>query len=571
MGVGASNTVERILASVGALADKQPEFKPVSDVVNGGVLLAVPALLAIGLLRHTRSHFKLPKGYYSIESIFFLLAFMALARFKSVEALRYSSPGEWGKLLGLDRVPEVRTLRKKINILANQETEQEWSAELCKDWMTDAPESTGVLYIDGHVRVYHGCQTKLPRHYVTREKLCLRATTDYWVNAMDGQPFFKINKAVDPGMIKVITDEIVPHLEQVIPNQPTDTALNDDPYLHRFTLVFDREGYSPDFFLTLKKQRVACHTYHKHPGNDWPQDEFKEYQLVIADRSPSAVKMAERGSRLSNGLWVRECRKLSKDDHQTSILSTDYKSALEPIAAEMLNRWSQENFFKYMRQHYSLDMLIDHQIQAIDETTKVVNPEYRELEGKIKRQAAVLSRQHAKFGATNLEDPIEAKKVKDFEKQKSDLLDAITATAADLQALKELRKNTKHHITIAELPEDRKFLQLSTHSKHLIDTIKMIAYRAETAMVSLARENMTRWDDAHTLLRSIYTQTVDIMPDEEKKELHIRIHNAANHADDQTIDALCKELTATETVFPGTELKLVYSLVSNQIPRGQDV
>ena len=566
MGMGASNVVERVLASVGSFSEKQPEFISALDLANGGVLFAVPALLALGLLRHTREYFKLPKGYYGIESVFLLLAFMALSRLKSVESLRYAAPGEWGKLLGLDRVPEVRTLREKISLLADQKMEIVWSAKLCQEWMEAAPDDAGVLYIDGHVRAYHGDQTKLPRHYVTREKLCLRATTDYWVNAIDGQPFFKINKAVDPGLIKTLKDEIVPRLKETIPNQPSEEQLTTTPNLHRFTLVFDREGYSPDLFLALRKDRIACLSYHKHPGPDWPQDEFAEYQVDILDRGPAPIKLAERGTCLSNGLWLRECRKLTKDGHQTSILSTDYTSKIEPISANMLSRWSQENFFKYMRQHFSLDLLIDHQIQPIDATTMVTNPAYRELEGKIKRSASLLSRQHAEFGSINLEEEVNKQNVEKFERKKATLLDTITATQAELIVLKAKRKETKRHITIAELPEDQKFQQLSTHSKHLLDTIKMVAYRAETAMVHIARESMARRDDAHSLVRSIYSQTADILPNLDKKELHVRLHNGANRATDQTIDTICKELTATETVFPGTDLKLVYSLVSNQIP-----
>jgi hypothetical protein len=42
------------------------------------------------------------------------------------------------------------------------------------------------------------------------QRLCLRATTDYWVNAMDGQPLFVVNQVVDPGLIHVIEHEIVP-------------------------------------------------------------------------------------------------------------------------------------------------------------------------------------------------------------------------------------------------------------------------------------------------------------------------------------------------------------------------
>ena len=253
MGMGASNVDARIAASVGELEDPvAPDFQPALDVPNGGVLFALPALLAVGLLKTTGRFFELPKGYYGLESLFLLLAFMALSRLKSIESLRYCAPGEWGKLLGLDRVPEVRTLRQKIRLLSDSDRPEQWSAELCRQWMEAAPEQAGTLYIDGHVRVYNGHQTKLPRHYVARQRLCLRATSDYWVNAMDGQPFFVIHQAVDPGMIKVIEQEILPRLEHDVPDQPSKEELATDPLRHRFSLVFDREGYSPAFLARMK-------------------------------------------------------------------------------------------------------------------------------------------------------------------------------------------------------------------------------------------------------------------------------------------------------------------------------
>ena len=98
---------------------------------------------------------------------------------------------------------------------------------------------------------------KLPRHYVTRQKLCLRATTDYWVNAMDGAPFFRVEKPIDPGLLKVLKEDIIPWLEKEIPNQPTAEELVKNRYLNRFILVFDREGYSPGFFSEAWQKRIA--------------------------------------------------------------------------------------------------------------------------------------------------------------------------------------------------------------------------------------------------------------------------------------------------------------------------
>ena len=156
------------------------EFERVADVPDGGVLFALPVLLLYGLLHKSREIFSMPEGFYPLESIFLLLALMALARIPSLEALRYVAPGEWGKLIGLDRIPEVRTLRQKLSELCSERgCAEHWSGLLAQQWMETEAQSAGVFYADGHVRLYHGKLTDLPRRYVARERLCLRGTTDY--------------------------------------------------------------------------------------------------------------------------------------------------------------------------------------------------------------------------------------------------------------------------------------------------------------------------------------------------------------------------------------------------------
>ena len=156
MGMGAINTLGRVAASICKGPPVQPSFLPSLDVPNGGVLFSLPALLATGLLCHAAKYLQMPNGYYGMESILLLLAFMALSRIKSVETLRYYPPGEWGKLLGLDRIPEVKVTREKIELLASGTQATEWGMQLCSDWMGDLDDSWASFYVDGHVRVYFG-------------------------------------------------------------------------------------------------------------------------------------------------------------------------------------------------------------------------------------------------------------------------------------------------------------------------------------------------------------------------------------------------------------------------------
>ncbi len=559
----------RVLAAVGKISKAPSTFQRCEDVSFGGVLLALPALLACGLLRHGSRYFTLPAGYYSLTHIFMILAFMALCRIKSIEQLAYSAPGEWGKLLGLDRCPAVKTLRSKLKELSAQDSEA-WAAHLCEDWMQEDPANLGVLYIDGHTRVYHGQQTKLPRHYVARQRLCLRATTDYWVNGFDGLPFFKVNQAIDPGMIQVLEKEIIPTLETQIPNQPTETELKADRYRMRFRLVFDREGYSPGLFKRMNAKRIACQTYHKYPGEDWPEDEFHPHQVKLIDGSQAEMRLAERGTLLGSKpaeqLWVREVRKLTESGRQIAIISTEWQASAAEIAGPQFGRWYQENFFKYARQHFNLDRLIDYQLEPIKATARVVNPAWRQLDSEIRSRNAQQARRKAKLHDLSLKgQELTSKRAERYMAKAEALREEIERETSELEQLKSRRSKTDKHITVSKLPEEDQFMKLATRSKHFIDTLKIIAYRAESAMAQTIREHLGahHQDEARAFVRDLYTTEANLIPDNEAGTLTVEIHSLSTPKANEILQHLCAELSATETEYSDTNLRLIFKSVSD--------
>ena len=568
MGVACTRPIERVLAAMGKLpGGASTKFEPCRDVSYGGVLCALPALIENGLFRHLKATFPTLTGYYTTLHVILLLAYMALCRIRTIEQLQYESPGELGKLMGLDRVPEVRCLRQKLTQLSQGQDDKApeiWSGLLSKDWMDQEPELAGILYVDGHVRLYHGKKTELPRRYVSRQRLCLRGTTDYWVNDALGQPFFSIERPIDHGMLEAIESDVVPRLLKDVPGQPTKEELAADSCRSRFLLIFDREGYSPSFFGRMwQEHRIACITYHKFPKKDWPTSEFSEVTSTLPNGEMVTMKLAERGSLVGaqDGVWMREVRKLTSGGHQTSLISTAYDRDALQDAVALFSRWCQENFFRYMMEHFAIDALSEYRTEEIPETNRpVVNPAWRELDRQSRSAKGKLTQRQARFGAMTLHPEADEEKVTEWEKKKSDLREEIDQLEHQVKSLKDQMKSTPKHLEWDQFPEEAKFERLAPSRKRLTDTVKLVAYRAETAMSGLLREALRREDDSRSLLRDLFRSDADITPHCETHVLEIRIHTLANPRSNRAIQHLLDHLNAAESTFPGTDFRLSYTL-----------
>lgn len=567
MGLGCTRPCERVFAAIGELPDgASTQFQSCRDVSYGGVLCALPALAENGLLGHLDS---LPvlSGYYRKLHVILLLAYMALCRIKVIERLQYEKPGELGKLMGLDRIPEVRCLRGKLSELSREKAPEQWAGVLSKEWMEHSPQLAGTLYVDGHVRVYHGKQTKLPRRYIARQRLCLRGTTDYWVNDGLGQPFFSVERPIDHGLLEALENDIVPRLLKDVPGQPSREELEADPYLSRFAIIFDREGYSPSFFGRMwKDHRIGCITYHKYPKDPWPESWFCPTEVPMPNGEVLSLKLAELGSWIGSrrdGLWVREVRKLTESGHQTSLISTVYGGLGLEDAGRLFSRWSQENFFGYMMDHFAIDALNEYRTEVIPETNRpVVNPARRELERQYRSASSKLTRGQARFAAVTLHPETEAAGIEKWQRKKADLREQIEQLEKELSVLKERKLSTPKHLAWEDMPKAEKFERLAPSRKRLTDTVKLVAYRAETALAMIVRERLSHAGEARSLIRDLLRSDADIHPDEAAKLIEVRVHALANPRSNRAVQHLLDHLNAAEFTYPGTNLRLVYSLAN---------
>ena len=560
IGIAAVRVEERILASTGDIEQTKTRFESCESVMQAGLLFSIPALMSQGLFKASKHYGSWKSGYYGFVHILITLALMALSRIKNPEQLKNCPPGELGKIIGLDRIPQAKCLREKITFITDQGKAREFQNDLAKSWI----ETDECIYfnIDGHVRVYNGSKANLTKKYVSRQKLCLTGTTEFWVNDPNGLPIMNVAGELKEGLKQSI--------EQIIPILIEDTK-NLTPYSNQkgengpeilFTIIFDREAYQPSFFKQLFEQKIAIITYRKNVKDRWDENLFKVTDVQVIGKTVSML-ICEQEIELDEFVF-REVRRLNDGGHQTSVITTNPYIEKEEIAGKMFGRWSQENFFSYMIKDFDIDHIIEYGIETIDENKQVVNPLYSKLSQRIKKCKEKNGRLVAKmYQLITEQSESEIDYVAKTIHENVTLKQKIDEFQKEINKLVEDRKEIPARITLKEMPDQVRYNKLKTESKLFINTIKMIAYRAETALLNQIRNYYTDIDkDGRMLIKQIFKSDANIKPDYENKILNITLHTLSTPRANKAVKQLCDILNETETQYPGTDLVMKFKTLA---------
>jgi len=462
--------------------------------------------------------------------------------------------------MGLDRVPEVKCLRKRILYIVQQGQSASWQNLLSTQWITG--NECLYFYIDGHVRVYHGKKARLPKKYLARLKLCLAGTTEYWINDEKGLPLMCIIGELNERLKQAI-EEIIPVLIERTRSLVNVDDLDKNPLLPRFTLIFDREAYEPKFFQYLwEEYRVAVITYRKNVKDKWDENDFYNASYQLFNNNIS-MQICEREVALS-GYRFREIRKLTDSGHQTSVITTNHMIRIEETAIRMFLRWTQENYFKYMIAEFDFDKIIEYGSETITREIKIVNPEYSRLSQQVKKAREKKRRIEAKFyellGSTLGE---EFDKTNSLTQRQAVLQEKIDFFDEEIKGLLDKRSKVPARIQLSDMPEDKRYNKLKKESKLFINIIKMIAYRAETTLANLIAPYYKNAEkDGRMLIKELLQTDADILPDYKDNTLTIMIHSLGTPRANKAVESLCVLLNETKTDFPNTNLKMIFKISS---------
>ena len=546
-GVAVKREEERALAATGLLVEATPRFEAAESVARAGVLVALPALLGQGLVEVGQQVYGgLRNGYYGLTSMLLTFGLMALVRIKSIEGLTDHAPGEFGLVLGLDRAPEMKTARRKLAELAGRGRALEFSRAFSERWARQDPDALGYLYLDGHVRPYHGRKHKLPKTHVQRRRLCMPATTDYWVNDANAEPLLFVTAPANEGLLAMMDQELLPEIRGLVGKE------------RRVTPVFDREGWSPRRFRKWHKAGFDVITYRKGKYRDWQRRCFEEVEVEVSGRKVKYL-LAERLVRVAKGFRMREVRRLCDDGHQTPVVTTRHDLSLEAVALRMFSRWQQENFFRYMRHEFALDHLPTTAVEPADQERSVPNPARKKKRRELEQVKGQLTQADQAYGQKAHDNPEHKRRtVRGFKISHAELGREIKKLREARRQLEAEVKALPKRVPVREVMDGEPVVRLERERKTITDTLKMVAYRAETQLANLVGPLLPcRNDEARKFMRQVFGLAADLLPDHEQGTLLVRLHSMTTPRDNRALAALCGVLNDLRVRYPGTKLRLV--------------
>jgi len=535
-------TFDRQLAYLGLLDDAAPLFREGSSVPGVGVLLALPCLVEGGLLRISRKLYgEIGPAFYGLRTTLLTLLFMALLRIKRPEHLKECDPAAFGRLLGLDRAPEVKTLRRRLTRLAAHHCAEQLGAELARLRVDQRGHLMGFLYVDGHVRAYHGQRAISSSAYVARRHLAMPASTDYWINDRTGDPLLVITGEVDAALTKALP-RLLREVRDVVGER-------------RITIVFDRGGWSPKLFATMIKDGFDVLTYRKGRCRHINERRFVRRRAELDGRSVDYLLHDQPVRFLKGKLRLRQITRLCDNGHQTQVITSRWDLRDIEVAYRMFERWRQENFFKYMREEFLLDALVDYRIEPEDPTRTIRNPERRALDKEIRAARADLARLEREYGAAAADNAEQHRPtMRGFKAAHGRLGKQLRAARARVAQLSEQRHDVPKRVEVRDLNE-RTLVKLATERKHLTDIIKMVAYQAESDLLALLRPHYARVEqEGRTLLHELFAAAGDIRVCD--SELRITLAPLSSPHRTHAAKALCEMLDHTATIFPGSRLRM---------------
>jgi transposase len=504
---------------------------------------------------------------YGLYRLMTTLIFLLWFRFSSIEDFKFVQPQEFGVLLGRNRAPSVKTLRRSFRSLLDEDVIDSWMLQLVRRYIQLDVIQLGTLYFDGHKIPYYG-HTDLPKGYLSSRRFPAKLIQQVFANDRSGRPIFlrvhDTSLSFKETVLAMIGDALELWKERGI-RAP-------------LVVAFDRELYDTTFFATLDEMEVLYITWRK-----W--DTAVPIERLTEEIRTSAAEATEAENDVLYRVWCRPIKVKEYAVEAISFLSTE-KAKADPnrtpstlvtnaarftkqdfpdfetlstkdIIETLCGRWGQENYFRYSKHGEQLDYIPGYETRERQEERFVSNPQIKELGKELKSLRKEMERLNTKIANKLIARKKKDKPLEVVLQQKG--IQTFTQQREQTQArMDEIQEELSSLAQKVQVQTEQPSLELALEGKLFLDVLRIVMHNAEQMLLDVFKRCYSDSRDMHKVLRAIVEQggiieegvdttTVWLSP------LHIPAHRRAT-------EKLCTELTAMEAIMADTGRKLLFAI-----------
>jgi transposase len=430
-----------------------------------------------------------PARRFGWEQTLATVIFCFALRFRSIEDFKNVRREDLGIVLGEAEAPTVLTLRGKIKALAESVDPLSISRELFRRYLSLEPVWEGLYYLDGHFCPYYG-QHPTPRGWDAKRRLAVKGHTDVYVHDARGRALFFFSQPLNDSLARAIPVAV----------EEIRRAHGPGP----FTLVFDRGGYSGDAFRFLQEQGIGFITYLKgrQARRRYPRKQFRSGWFRFEGRR-HVYRLFEKKTRISRAGSIRTVIFLGDDGHQIPVLTNLSTSSKAAKVVHCLRlRWRQENDFKYLRDNYAIDQIVQYGADQETQDRRITNPRRKAL----KEQVRLLSQQvqilEAQLGrALDSNDERRRPSARGIKIAHGRLRSEIARKRQALTRLENRLRRTPGQISAKAVDKTRSLLR--EDRRLVVNALKVAALNAEKLLVRQFDQTYKQPKDAFSVLRSL--------------------------------------------------------------------
>lgn len=475
-----------------------------------------------------------------------LIIFCFTLRFRSIEDLKNGRRRDLGVLIGQPQGPTVLSLRSKIKALAESLDPVAVSQELFRRYLDLEPVWEGLYYLDGHFCPYYGHQPT-PRGWDAKRRLAVPGHTDMYVHDAKGRALFFFSQPLNDSLARAIPAAV----EQI------RRAHGPAP----FTLVFDRGGYSGDAFRFLEEHGIGFITYLKgrKAQRRYPDTQFR-HAWFFFERRRHAYRVFEKKTRITGAGAVRTIIFIGNEGHQVPVLTNLAPAAKAAKVIHGLRlRWRQENDFKYLRDHYAIDQIIQYGADQETDDRLIANPRRKALRDQIRDLTKDVERLEGALGrAVNDNNERRRSTVRGVKIAYAPLRREITGQRQALTRLENRLQRTPARTSAAAAGKTRSLLR--EDRRLLVNTLKIAACNAEKDLVRRFNEAYEQPKDAFSVFRSLL-HLPGTVSSTQPDQLDIQLHRPDSDKTARALEILLGSINRESPRMLGDGPRLAFSLV----------